>query len=700
MSTSDAFELQPVVVRPKQEVMNSLMRLENDFATLLLKVKRLGKQSEINISEVKFMYKTRFFAKKFEKCASFEDVLDQLSFGNHISTFNIEAIRLLTYDILPGQELIQILESYENKKDEFLNSTLVQEFLSVVIEPKIDDPKMAELIIKIPEDSASNRTLKDVEKLAEKAFGDKNYKSFVHLRVEPGSVCIIWWYPRYLTSELKHSVKKLLLIEVGVEKLSIDDETIIINAATQQIMASSAAEQKEGLVMGDSATQSLVVDYAAKQGSSINVDSQDSCPWPDIVPATTIEPIFLTEPDDGMLSEPDDGMLSEPDGMLSEPDSSQHQSLKDLLLNPALSAKQIQGTQPYEQSHQYPVPLASAGPTNSHPSSSPTFIRVAITNLSTEADEDDLIPFLDLNGKLINLALVNDNSSKAATVAYPSLADAQKAVMKWHGSIIYGLPVSVEVIQVETRTPSLPPPPPGFLPGMLPSPFEPIKYPHLYPSYPSYSFPPQPADIMALMPPTLGTLNPPYMSYSMMQPQHNFAKMPPSVNYPTLMPQSANSFPTMQPITGMPRVQRKSVQRRISLRLYEFTKTTTEGKDFERNGGSLQYSESDGCLLISADPLETAELFANGVVNRLCERQLPLSLKQLTQLAECDPNRPSQFDELCSPFTTNPNVKIVLSVEYGQGKEPAVTFVGLTEAVNSAYQHFMGSLLKEFEMNK
>ena len=439
-------------------------------------------------------------------------------------------------------------------------------------------------------------------------------------------------------------------------------------------MDNSIAQQKKSSAMDNSAAPSLVADNTVKQESSINVDSQDTCPWPDVAS----KPIFLTEPDDGMLS---------------GPDSSRRPSLKDLLLNPASSAN----GKPYEQSHSCPVPLASAGSTSSHPSSSPTFIRVAITNLSTEADEDDLIPFLGPTGKLINLALVNDDSSKAATVAYPSLADAQKAVMKWHGSIIYGLPVCVEVIRVVTQTPSLPPPPPGFLPGMLPSPFEPIKYPHLYPSYPAYSIPPapQPADIMALMPPTLGTLNPPYMSYSMMQPQHNFTRMPPPVNYPTLMPQSADRFPTMQPITGM---QHATVQRRISLRLYEFTKTTTEGKEFERKGGSLQYS--DGCLLISADPLETAERFASEVVDRLCENKLPLSLKQLTQLAECNPNRPSQFDELCSPFTTNPNVKIVLSVEYGQGKEPAVTFVGLTEAVNSAYLHFTGSLLKELEMNK
>ena len=201
-------------------------------------------------------------------------------------------------------------------------------------------------------------------------------------------------------------------------------------------MDNSIAQQKKSSAMDNSAAPSLVADNTVKQESSINVDSQDTCPWPDVAS----KPIFLTEPDDGMLS---------------GPDSSRRPSLKDLLLNPASSAN----GKPYEQSHSCPVPLASAGSTSSHPSSSPTFIRVAITNLSTEADEDDLIPFLGPTGKLINLALVNDDSSKAATVAYPSLADAQKAVMKWHGSIIYGLPVCVEVIRVVTQTPSLPTPP-------------------------------------------------------------------------------------------------------------------------------------------------------------------------------------------------------------------------------------------------
>ena len=201
--------------------------------------------------------------------------------------------------------------------------------------------------------------------------------------------------------------------------------------------------------------------------------------------------------------------------------------------------------------------------------------------------------------------------------------------------------------------------------------------------------------------PVLAMMQPP-VDYPMLQPPVDYPMMLP-INFPTMMQPPINYSTMMQPIAGVPGLQNTypslpcSVQRRISSRLCDFIKTMTAGQDFERKGGNLH---SDGCLLISANTPETAEQFASKVVDKMSERQLSLSLKQLTQLAERSPNRPSQFDELCSPFSTNPNVSIFLSVEYGQGKEPAVIFVGQTEAVNSAHLHFTATLLKELEMDR
>ena len=218
-----------VVHHSNPEVVHQLKILEGEFATMLVNVKRLWSQYQIDVSEVKEFYASYISDEEFETCSSFQDVLKLLRKGDHISTLNVEAIRT-TCNILQGRlkmEMKEIFESYEHKKDEFLNSTLVEEFMWAAVKLKLNNPNMFEVVIKIPEDSARRkRTLKDVEELAKKAFGVYS-KSFVHLRVEPGSVCIIWWYPRHLTSELKQSVRRAVLIEEGVEELSIAGETII-----------------------------------------------------------------------------------------------------------------------------------------------------------------------------------------------------------------------------------------------------------------------------------------------------------------------------------------------------------------------------------------------------------------------------------------------------------------------------------------
>ena len=216
------------------KVVNELQTLEWEFATLLVNVIRLWSQYKIDVSEVKEFYASYISDEEFETCSSFQDVLEQLRKGDHISTLNIEAIRAAC-NILQGRlkmEMKEIFESYERKKDEFLNSTSVEEFMCAAVKLKLNNPNMSEVIIKIPEDSACcKQTLKDVEELAKKAFGNYS-KSFVHLRVEPESVCIIWWYPRHLTSELKQSVRRAVLIEEGVEELSIAGETIILMETT------------------------------------------------------------------------------------------------------------------------------------------------------------------------------------------------------------------------------------------------------------------------------------------------------------------------------------------------------------------------------------------------------------------------------------------------------------------------------------
>ena len=116
-----------------------------------------------------------------------------------------------------------------------------------------------------------------------------------------------------------------------------------------------------------------------------------------------------------------------------------------------------------------------------------TFCRVAISNLGFQADEDDLIPFLDSRGKLFSLLPAGDASAKTAIVAYPSLAEAQEAVVKWHGKACYGLPVSIAIIQDMTpHPPGFPPTPPSLLSIDYTTPHSQYAPPYSHP----YSIPP------------------------------------------------------------------------------------------------------------------------------------------------------------------------------------------------------------------
>lgn len=70
---------------------------------------------------------------------------------------------------------------------------------------------------------------------------------------------------------------------------------------------------------------------------------------------------------------------------------------------------------------------------------------VAINNLSIQLDEDDLLPFLGSRGKLISMEVVGRGTHKHAAVSYPSSADAEEAVHKWHGRVLLGRQLSVSM---------------------------------------------------------------------------------------------------------------------------------------------------------------------------------------------------------------------------------------------------------------
>ena len=86
---------------------------------------------------------------------------------------------------------------------------------------------MAEMTIRIPAElntrETNKRTLKDVEKLARRAFqGCEKY--FISIKVKPGSIIITWYVPVSLCEKLERLAHEnaAVLREEGVEEVNIE----------------------------------------------------------------------------------------------------------------------------------------------------------------------------------------------------------------------------------------------------------------------------------------------------------------------------------------------------------------------------------------------------------------------------------------------------------------------------------------------
>ena len=82
----------------------------------------------------------------------------------------------------------------------------------------------AEVVIRIPHEYASphGRTLKDMETLAGKAFGEY-YQSFIRMTVKPGSILVVWQFPVSLSAKLEDSARDNsdLFAKEGVEVVMV-----------------------------------------------------------------------------------------------------------------------------------------------------------------------------------------------------------------------------------------------------------------------------------------------------------------------------------------------------------------------------------------------------------------------------------------------------------------------------------------------
>ena len=203
------------------KVIKDLYDLEDVFSNTMTDTRKDLK--DCDIEEVQFYLDDLVGVDEFRECKNIDEVLRKLR-HDRIDTFNINYLKCLISRFHQDKAIVQKIEKYEEKKEEFLRDTTVKQFQQAVVsKAEAVTPKgMAKVTIKIPKEYGVPRTMKDVEELAIKGFKECK-KDLVKIEVKPGSVIITWLVPEDLYGELVRLTRENIAVlrEKGVEEVSI-----------------------------------------------------------------------------------------------------------------------------------------------------------------------------------------------------------------------------------------------------------------------------------------------------------------------------------------------------------------------------------------------------------------------------------------------------------------------------------------------
>lgn len=228
MSNNDLFSVADtsvaIKIEPEVEVVRQLLDLESHFSTMLTDLRKFG--DSCDLARMQFFLGDLLETEKFRQCSTFDEILLQLRQG-HVDTFNtycLEQLAAHLSDHTHRTEVCKLINEYNKKKEEFLEETVVTEFHRAVrssVQP-VYPGKTAVIKIKIPQSLANNRTLKDMERLADKAFGEYR-NSFVSLHTVPGSIVVTWFFPNSLAGALEQLAQANITVfkREGVLEVSV-----------------------------------------------------------------------------------------------------------------------------------------------------------------------------------------------------------------------------------------------------------------------------------------------------------------------------------------------------------------------------------------------------------------------------------------------------------------------------------------------
>ena len=126
-------------------------------------------------------------------------------------------------------EQTEVIKTYNEKKENFLQQTTVLEFQRAVVsrvEPILASGKAVVTIV-ISREMAYDRTLKDIEKLAMDGF-EECHKEFIHLHAEPGSVIISWVFPKKNSDRMEQLAGKNATVfeHAGVLEVTVGERRV------------------------------------------------------------------------------------------------------------------------------------------------------------------------------------------------------------------------------------------------------------------------------------------------------------------------------------------------------------------------------------------------------------------------------------------------------------------------------------------
>ena len=220
------------------KVVRGIQDLESSFSNMLLDM--IDALANCNLSKMQFFLNDLFDTDEFSSCDTVDKLLRQLRQG-HVDTFNVYYLQQLISCFHQSDAAIKSIEEYEEKREQFLDTTTVKDFQQAIVsKAETLPPKgMAEMTIRIPAKlnikESNKRTLKDVENLARRAFqGCEN--SFISIKVKPGSIIITWYVPESLCEELERLAREnaAVLREEGVEEVTIEGRNKRVFLSTQE----------------------------------------------------------------------------------------------------------------------------------------------------------------------------------------------------------------------------------------------------------------------------------------------------------------------------------------------------------------------------------------------------------------------------------------------------------------------------------